>query len=102
MGSIPITRSISQQFDTAGVAELADATDLKSVGWKQPYRFDSGPRHQLLPCEISSCGRGGMADALASGASDGNIMEVQVLSTAPSKIFILYHAVVAELADALL
>ena len=42
-----------------------------------------------------------MADALASGASDGNIMEVQVLSTAPSKIFILYHAVVAELADAL-
>ena len=43
-----------------------------------------------------------LADALASGASDGNIMEVQVLSTAPSKIFILYHAVVAELADALL
>ena len=31
----------------AGVAEQADATDLKSVGWKQPYRFDSGPRHQL-------------------------------------------------------
>ena len=31
----------------AGVAEQADATDLKSVGWKQPYRFDSGPRHQF-------------------------------------------------------
>ena len=46
VGSIPITRSISQQFDTAGVAELADARDLKSRGWKQPYRFDSGPRHQ--------------------------------------------------------
>ena len=30
----------------AGVAELADARDLKSRGWKQPYRFDSGPRHQ--------------------------------------------------------
>ena len=103
MGSIPITRSISQQFDTAGVAELADATDLKSVGWKQPYRFDSGPRHhQLYPLIFILRGRGGMADALASGASDGNIMEVQVLSTAPSKIFILYHAVVAELADALL
>jgi len=29
------------------VAEQADATDLKSVGWRQPYRFDSGPRHQL-------------------------------------------------------
>ena len=47
-----------------------------------------------------SCGRGGMADALASGASDGNIVEVQVLSTAPFN-FISY-AVVAELADALL
>ena len=43
-----------------------------------------------------------MADALASGASGGNIMEVQVLSTAPSKIFLFYFAVVAELADALL
>ena len=32
----------------AGVAEQADATDLKSVGWKQPYRFDSGPRHHQL------------------------------------------------------
>ena len=38
-----------------------------------------------------------MADALASGASDGNIVEVQVLSTAP-----YLYAVVAELADALL
>ena len=43
-----------------------------------------------------------LADALDSGSSEGNFMEVQVLSTAPSKIFILYHAVVAELADALL
>ena len=45
-----------------------------------------------------------MADALASGASDGNIVEVQVLSTAPYPLFklhISYHAVVAELADAL-
>ena len=31
-----------------------------------------------------------MADALASGASDGNIMEVQVLSTAPSKINFIF------------
>ena len=30
----------------AGVAELADARDLKSLGEKSPYRFDSGPRHQ--------------------------------------------------------
>ena len=37
-----------------------------------------------------------LADALASGASGGNTLEVQVLLTAP------YHAVVAELADALL
>ena len=36
------------------------------------------------------------ADALVSGTSGGNIVEVQVLSSAP------YFAVVAELADALL
>ena len=55
------------------------------------------------PTIIESRGRGGMADALASGASDGNIVEVQVLSTAPYPLFnfISHHAVVAELADAL-
>src|SRR5690554_2968584 len=30
----------------AGVAELADAQDLKSCGPSRPYRFDSGLRHQ--------------------------------------------------------
>ena len=29
----------------AGVAELADAQDLKSCGPNRPYRFDSGRRH---------------------------------------------------------
>ena len=31
----------------AGVAELADAQDLKSCGLNRPYRFDSGRRHSL-------------------------------------------------------
>ena len=31
----------------AGVAELADAQDLKSCGTYLPYRFDSGRRHWL-------------------------------------------------------
>ncbi len=31
----------------AGVAELADAQDLKSCGLNRPYRFDSGRRHLL-------------------------------------------------------
>ena len=30
----------------ARVAELVDATDLKSVGGKPPCRFESGPGHQ--------------------------------------------------------
>ena len=30
----------------AGVAELADAQDLKSCGPNRPYRFDSGRRHK--------------------------------------------------------
>ena len=71
----------------AGVAELADARDLKSCESKISYRFDSGPRHQM-------CGSGGMADALASGASGGNPVEVQVLSAAP--ILKFTYAVVAE------
>ena len=32
----------------AGVAELADAQDLKSCGTNLPYRFDSGRRHESL------------------------------------------------------
>ncbi len=40
-----------------------------------------------------------LADALDSGSSEGNFMEVQVLSTAPK--FNNPFAVVAELADAL-
>ena len=31
----------------AGVAELADAQDLKSCGTNLPYRFDSGRRHKI-------------------------------------------------------
>ena len=41
----------------AGVAELADAQDLKSCGTNLPYRFDSGPRHHLnYICARSSTG----------------------------------------------
>jgi hypothetical protein len=34
------------KLDPAEVAELADATDLKSVGPHGPCGFDSRPRHQ--------------------------------------------------------
>ena len=46
VGSIPIR--VAKQFycyKLAGVAELADAQDLKSCGTNLPYRFDSGRRH---------------------------------------------------------
>ena len=45
------------------------------------------------------------ADALVSGTSGGDIVEVQVLSSAPFLCLLLFFdkfAVVAELADALL
>ena len=32
----------------ARVAKLVDARDLKSLGWKRPCRFDSGPGHHLF------------------------------------------------------
>ena len=38
-------RMDSTGFFFAGVAELADAQDLKSCGTNLPYRFDSGRRH---------------------------------------------------------
>ena len=36
---------VSANHENAGVAELADAQDLKSCGTNLPYRFDSGRRH---------------------------------------------------------
>ena len=51
-GSNPVFCSII----FAGVAELADAQDLKSCGERSPYRFDSGPRHHHLICARSSIG----------------------------------------------
>ncbi len=36
----------------AGVAELADARDLKSLAPKEAYRFDSGLRHHPEPTGI--------------------------------------------------
>lgn len=38
----------------------------------------------LVADELHERGRGGTADALDSGSSEGNFVEVQVLSTAPS------------------
>ena len=41
----------------AGVAELADAQDLKSCGINFPYRFDSGLRHQeMTPLDLEKVG----------------------------------------------
>ena len=42
MGSSPTLGA-----NCAGVAELADAQDLKSCDVNSSYRFDSGPRHQF-------------------------------------------------------
>ena len=45
IGSSPIGPPNQFYIDYAGVAELADAQDLKSCGTNLPYRFDSGRRH---------------------------------------------------------
>ena len=49
-GSNPVVR-----FE-AGVAELADAQDLKSCERKLSYRFDPGPRHNIIMSTLSSTG----------------------------------------------
>ena len=45
MGSSPTLGAI---FLAAGVAELADAQDLKSCDLYRSYRFDPGLRHQII------------------------------------------------------
>ncbi len=45
-----VNRELLQAYFYAGVAELADAQDLKSCGANPPYRFDSG-RRQCLKVE---------------------------------------------------
>ena len=45
-GSNPPVASI---FYYAGVVELADTRDLKSLGAEAPYRFNSGLRHFANP-----------------------------------------------------
>ena len=52
-GSNPVFRSI---IHSAGVAELADAQDLKSCERKLSYRFDPGPRHNIIMSTLSSTG----------------------------------------------
>ncbi len=47
IGSSPIGPISMRNHENAGVAELADAQDLKSCGLNRPYRFDSGRRHCL-------------------------------------------------------
>ena len=45
-GSSPVGPILMRKHKAnAGVAELADAQDLKSCGTNLPYRFDSGRRH---------------------------------------------------------
>ena len=46
IGSSPLGPTNQFYIDYAGVAELADAQDLKSCGTNLPYRFDSGRRHE--------------------------------------------------------
>ena len=50
----------------------------------------------MLLSNIWIRGSGGMADALASGASGGDPVEVQVLSTAPFQNYQNSNAVVVE------
>ena len=50
-GSNPVFRSIIILM-FAGVAELADAQDLKSCGRLLPCRFKSGPRHHAPVAQL--------------------------------------------------
>ena len=45
-GTPNVEERVPSKLAWAGVAELADAQDLKSCGAKAPSGFDARPRHQ--------------------------------------------------------
>ena len=59
--------------------KLKNSVDKVICLWYYIYvAYDGNEKHK-------ACGSGGTADALASGASGGDPVEVQILSTAPFK-----------------
>ena len=56
-----------KESEFAGVAEQADAWDLKSHGTNIPYRFDPGHRHHLYSFKTNRISRG-----RAVGSSSGS------------------------------
>ena len=59
--------------------KLKNSVDKVICLWYYIYvTYDGNEKHK-------ACGSGGTADALASGASGGDPVEVQILSTAPFK-----------------
>ena len=59
--------------------KIKNSVDKVICLWYYIYvAYDGNEKHK-------ACGSGGTADALASGASGGDPVEVQILSTAPFK-----------------
>ena len=59
--------------------KIKNSVDKVICLWYYIYvDYDGNEKHK-------ACGSGGTADALASGASGGDPVEVQILSTAPFK-----------------
>jgi hypothetical protein len=54
VAALPVEALTMLQAGRADVAELVDATDLKSVGPKGPCRFDSGRPHQIKVIRVSA------------------------------------------------
>ena len=74
----------------AGVAELADAQDLKSCGWRHLYRFDSR-------CQAFSDFEYGVAKIkLVNTGNTGNILQCYMLQDifliTVSKVMSPHHA----------
>ena len=74
MGSSPTLRAIKE----AGVAELADAQDLKSCGGKTSCRFDSGPRHQIAGWSSLEARRAHNPEVVGSNPTPASIITLKL------------------------
>ena len=74
----------------AGVAELADAQDLKSCGWRHLYGFDSRCRH------LVTSNMGVAKIKLVNTGNTGNILQYYMLQDifliTVSKVMSPHHA----------
>src|SRR5262249_55822557 len=84
------TDSIFSRYNTTDENDLADAAQKLEISRKLATE-NAQQLKRLVSCSKRSARVAELADALASGASDRKVVEVRVLSRAPSSAFLTHR-----------